>query len=259
MVTTKIDKCNIHVSPIGFGAFKIGRNQKVKYRESYELPSAKETHTFLNQIVDLGVNYIDTAPAYGLSEERIGAALAHRRKEFILSTKTGETFDHEGSRYDFTREATIKSVHQSLKRLKTDYLDIVYIHSNGRDRFIQEQTDVVPTLQELRSLGLIRSIGFSGKTVEGAREAVTWADVLMVEYHLSDRSHADVMERANELGVGIIIKKGLASGNLPADEAIRFVLGNPHVHSLVIGGLNLEHIKHNLKVAAEIFSSTSAA
>jgi aryl-alcohol dehydrogenase-like predicted oxidoreductase len=176
----------------------------------------------------------------------------------VLSTKTGEIFTKDGSHYDYSHAATIRSVHQSLQRIKTDYLDIVYIHSNGRDAYIQSQTEVIEALQELKSLGLVRCIGFSGKTVEGARLALSWADVVMVEYHLDDYSHAQMMTEAAKKGIGIVVKKGLASGNLPAEEAIRFVLGNPDVHSLVIGGLNINHIKQNLDIAREILSLPAA-
>ncbi len=71
----------------------------------------------------------------------------------------------------------------------------------------------------------------------------------MVEYHLRDRSHEPVITEAAARGVGVVVKKGLASGALPADEAIRFVLSNRHVASLVIGGLSLEHFRANLAAA----------
>jgi len=124
------------------------------------------------------------------------------------------------------------------------------LHSDGRDAWIQTETDAVSTLEDLKRQGLARAIGLSGKTVDGARQALDWADVLMVEYHLRDRSHEALITEAAARGVGIVVKKGLASGELPADEAIRFVLDNPHVTSLVIGGLSLEHFRANL-VAAE--------
>jgi aryl-alcohol dehydrogenase-like predicted oxidoreductase len=237
------------VLPIGFGAFKIGRNEGVKYPSGYALPTESEVERLLNGVLDLGINHIDTAPAYGLSEERIGKAIAHRRGEFVLSTKVGETFEGGKSRYDFTAEATRASVQRSLQRLKTDMLDLVFIHSDGRDLTILQESDVAETLNDLRAAGLIRAIGFSGKTVEGARAALEWADALMVEYHLNETSHAAVMEEAASRGVGIVVKKGLASGHLPPETAIPFVLENPAVSSLVIGGLHIAHLKSNLEFA----------
>ncbi len=244
-----LGRTGFSISPIGFGAFKIGRNQKTKYAAAYELPSDERVSALLNGLLDLGINYIDTAPAYGTSEERIGRAIAGRRSEFVLATKVGETFEDGVSTYNFSAAALRSSVERSLARLKTPAIDVLLLHSDGRDMWIQTQTDAVPTLQQLKAQGLVRAIGLSGKTVEGARQALDWADVLMVEYHLHDRTHESLIIEAASRGVGIVVKKGLASGALPAAQAIRFVLDNPHVTSLVVGGLSFDHFRANLAAA----------
>ncbi len=240
------------VSPIGFGAFKIGRNQKTKYGVHYELPDDATVARLLNEVVDLGINYIDTAPAYGLSEQRIGATIGHRRGEFILSTKVGESFDARCSTsiYDFSRAAIEASVRQSLERLRTDYLDVLVLHSPGDDRGILHGTDAVPTLLGLRERGIVRAVGLSAKTSEGSLAAIPWADVLMVEYHLADRSQEAALQAASAAGLGIVVKKGLSAGRLSAAEAIPFVLANRAVSSLIIGSLNVEHLRENLQLAA---------
>ena len=240
------------VSPVGFGAFKIGRNVGIKYPQAYELPSEQQVERLLSAVLDLGINYIDTAPAYGLSEERIGRAISHRRREYVLSTKVGETFADGRSTHDFSSKAVQESVTRSLKRLRTDVLDLVFIHSGGEDLAILEETDAVPTLTRLRDAGLIRAIGLSGKTIDGARAALGWADVIMVEYHLRDRAHAEIIAEAQRRDVGVVVKKGLASGHLDPAEAIGFVLGTPGVGSLVIGGLNIEHLQENVRLAEEL-------
>jgi len=89
MVPQPLGKTGILVTPIGYGAFKIGRNEGIKYPQGYALPSEAEVGRLLNGVLDLGVNLIDTAPAYGLSEHRIGQAIGHRRREYVLSTKVG--------------------------------------------------------------------------------------------------------------------------------------------------------------------------
>jgi aryl-alcohol dehydrogenase-like predicted oxidoreductase len=253
-----LGRSGIAVTPIGFGAFKIGRNEKTKYATSYPLPDEQAVERLLSGLLDMGVAYIDTAPAYGLSEERIGRAISHRRSEFTLSSKVGESFEHGESRYDFSAAALRASIEQSLRRLKTDVLDIVFIHSDGRDVEIQQSSDAVPTLVEIKRQGLVRAIGLSGKTVEGARLALDWADVLMVEYHVEDPSHGPVIASAAERGVGVVVKKGLASGELPAEEAIGFVLANPAIDSLVIGGLNLEHFQANVSLARQVAARRGA-
>lgn len=240
------------VSPIGFGAFKIGRNQMTKYGMHYELPDEASAARLLNEVLDLGINYLDTAPAYGLSEQRIGAAIGHRRSEFVLSTKVGEVFDeHTGtSTYDFSREALEASVQQSLERLRTDVLDVLVLHSPGDDLSLLNGSDAIPTLLGLRERGIVRAVGLSAKTPEGSLAAIPWADVLMVEYHLADRSQEAALESAAAAGLGIVVKKGLSAGHLPAAEAIPFVLANRAVSSLIIGSLNAEHLRENLRLAS---------
>jgi aryl-alcohol dehydrogenase-like predicted oxidoreductase len=235
--------------PVGFGAFKIGRNEKIKYAEAYALPSEDGAERLLNGVLDLGIDLIDTAPAYGLSEQRIGRHLTHRRGEFLLSTKVGETFENGVSTYDFSAHAVRHSVRRSLERLRTDVLDFVFLHSDGRDLHVLHETDAVETLLDKKRRGLVRFVGLSGKTVEGARAALEWADALMVEYHPRDTSHEGVIIEAAERGVAIFVKKPLASGTIAPGEALPFVLGNPGVSSVIIGGLNLDHLKASLEIA----------
>lgn len=240
------------VSRLGFGSFKIGRNEGIKYPAGYALPTDDEVKTLLNGILDLGCNLIDTAPAYGLSEERIGRAIHHRRSEYVLSTKVGETFESGTSTYDYSAVAVRASIERSLNRLQTDRLDVVFIHSNGDDRRILAETDAVPILKELKAAGQIGAIGLSGKTIEGAQLAIRWADALMIEYNQRDQSHQDVIEQAAKQGLAVFVKKGLGSGNLPAAESIRFVLSHPGVTSLIVGGLSLAHFRDNWGVAVDL-------
>ncbi|WP_298863965.1 aldo/keto reductase [uncultured Gimesia sp.] len=240
------------ISALGFGAFKIGRNQQIKYSQPYDLPDDNTTERLLNSILDLGINHIDTAPAYGISEERVGQFLTHRRSEFLLSTKIGETFENGRSTYDFSRPSLETSLERSLRRLKTDVLDVVLIHSNQDEEKILTQTDTIAVLQEAKQAGKIRWIGLSAKTLAGAEGALDWADVLMLEYHLEDRSHETLIQQAAQQGIGVIVKKGLASGHLPPGEAISFVLSHSGVSNLVVGGLNLDHIQTNWQTAASV-------
>ncbi|HLQ46535.1 MAG TPA: aldo/keto reductase, partial [Planctomycetaceae bacterium] len=192
----------LNVTALGFGAFKIGRNERIKYPLPYDLPDDATVEQLLNGVLDAGIRLIDTAPAYGRSEERIGQFLSHRRGEFVLSTKVGERFVNGQSWFDFSGSGMRASVAESLRRLRTDVLDIVFVHSNGDDVAIQKQTDLIPAMQKLKQAGDARCIGFSGKTAAGAEAALEWADVLMVEYHLLDSSHADVIAAAASRGLG---------------------------------------------------------
>jgi aryl-alcohol dehydrogenase-like predicted oxidoreductase len=253
MVHRRLGRTEFTLSPIGFGAFKIGRNQGVKYPLSYQLPGDADVAKLLHGTVELGINYIDTAPAYGISEERIGNWLSKDKvTEVVVSTKVGEAFERGTSKYDFSEAAVRESIARSRNRLGVKRLDIVFIHSDGSDLAILNDTDVVRVLIELRDEGAIAAIGFSGKTVEGAFAVISggWADAIMVEYHLHDRSHESVITEAGKRGMGVIVKKGLASGRLNPSEAIPFVLSNPNVTSMVIGGLSLDHMRENVRIAA---------
>lgn len=241
-------------SCLAFGAFKIGRNQGVKYETPYDLPDDADVARLLHGVLDLGTTLIDTAPAYGLSEERIGRHLASRRNEFLLSTKVGETFLDGRSTFDFSAAGIRLSVERSLQRLQTDRLDLLLLHSDGRDLELQDQTDAIATLIHLRQQGLAQRIGLSGKTVAGAQRAFEWADVLMVEYHLDDVSHAEILATAHERGTWVLVKKGLSSGRLPPTQAIEFVLRQPAVTSLVVGGLSLDHYAQNWQTAHAVRS-----
>jgi len=249
MDSRPLGRTGLNITPIGFGAFKIGRNQKIKYAQPYDLPSDRATANLLEAVLDAGINYIDTAPAYGTSEERLGRLLPDDGRDCILSTKVGETFGNGKSHYAFDAASVTASIERSRERLKRDQLDCVFIHSDGRDLEIQQDTDVVATLQGLKDAGLIRAIGFSSKSTAGATLALEWADAIMVEYHLNDTSHDQVMRDAFNRRVGVVVKKGLASGKLSPEESIKFVLAHPAVTSVVIGGLDIEHIRQNIRTA----------
>lgn len=255
MDSRPLGKTGLRVAPIGFGAFKIGRNEKTKYAETYALPTDAESDRLLNAILDLGINLIDTAPAYGLSEDRIGRALAHRRKEIVLSTKVGEQFEAGQSTYDFSEAAIRTSIEQSLARLSTDVLDLVCVHARFPDLEIVRDLPALATLADLKRRGVIRAVGFSGKTPEAALAALPLVDVLMIEYHVEDDSHADVIRRAAAAGVGVVVKKGLASGRIRPEVAIPYVLSNPGVCALVIGGLSIDHMRRNVELAASTCES----
>ncbi len=242
----------LNISPIGFGAFKIGRNAQIKYPTAFDLPDDESSTNLLNTVLDMGINFIDTAPAYGISEQRIGQALSHRRSEFTLATKVGETFSDGKSAYAFDQKSVRRSVEQSLKRLRTDTIDLLFIHAPRDDLRTLTQTDIVETMQKLRDEGKTKKIGFSGYTEAAFQSALDWADAIMVEYHLNDRSLASVIADAGKRSLSVIVKKGLASGNLDANSATTFVLQNPNVTSLVIGSLNSDHLHANIQSARNV-------
>jgi len=246
-----LGRTGLAVTSLGFGAFKLGRNEQIRYPSSYALPSEEEAVRMIGHVLDSGINTIDTAPAYGCSEERVGRALQllGRRTEVVLCTKVGEEFSDGFSAYDFGATAVRCSVERSLRRLRTDAVDIVFLHSDGDDIRILERTDAPETLERLRERGLVRAVGLSASDEAGIRAAISWADVIMAEYNLSAKANAAAMADAHAAGVGVVVKKGLASGHLESGPAIEFVLSCEAVDSLFVGGLSAEHVAANVRVA----------
>lgn len=241
------------VSPIGLGTVKFGRNTGVKYPsgDGFALPSDAEIDAIIGLCLDLGINLLDTAPAYGAAEERLGRLLGARRGKFFLMTKTGEEFDGEKSQYIFTAEHTRMSVERSLKRLKTDYLDYVLVHSSRDDMNVIENTDVLETLSRLKEEGKVGKTGVSTYTVEGGRRAVDLCDCVMVAYNKSYTGEAAVIAHAADRGREAFVKKGLASGHTGSlgdvGDNIRFITGTRGVASLIVGSINPANISANIK------------
>ena len=238
-----------NVSVLGLGTVKFGRNQGVKYPggDGFALPSDAAIERILDVCLQQGINLLDTAPAYGTSEERLGAVLGARRDKFFLVTKTGEEFSDGKSEYIFTAEHTRLSVERSLKRLKTDRLDCVLVHSARDDMRVITETPVLETLAGLKQAGKILSFGVSTYTVDGGRKAVDLSDCVMVAYNDSYTDERAVIDYAREKGRAVLVKKGLASGHAGnAAASIRFVTGTPGVTSMVFGSLNPDNILSNI-------------
>ncbi|WP_321348463.1 aldo/keto reductase [Halopseudomonas oceani] len=250
----------LRLSPLGLGTVKIGRNQGVKYPSGFELPDDAAVQNLLAQARDLGINLLDTAPAYGTSEERLGPLLKGQRDNWVICSKVGEEFENGESRFDFSARHTRQSVERSLRRLDTDRLELVLVHSDGNDLEVLEQ-DVYPTLDQLKREGLILAYGFSGKTVEGGLRALQQGDCAMVTYNLREQTERAVLDFALQHNKGILIKKALASGHLcldgedPVRKSLELVLGHPGVTSAIIGTITPKHLAQNVSAALSVLSS----
>lgn len=256
----ELGSSGIRVSALGLGTVKIGRNQGVKYPQGFELPDDAAVSRLLAQAKALGINLIDTAPAYGSSEERLGKLLTARH-DWVIVTKVGEEFVNGNSHFDFSAGQVVRSVERSLQRLKTDYVDSVLLHSDGNDLALLQQTDALETLDRLKDKGLVRTIGLSGKTVEGGLEALRLGvDVCMVTHNLAYQDELPVIRKAHELGRGIFIKKAFASGHLdqqqddPVNASLRLVLNTTGVTSAIAGTINEQHLEENVRKARAVLN-----
>ncbi|MEY4640989.1 MAG: hypothetical protein RLZZ227_983 [Pseudomonadota bacterium] len=246
----------LSVSALGLGTVKLGRNQQVKYPEAFTLPDDAAVRSLLVQARELGINLLDTAPAYGNSEERLGQLLTNR-KDWVLVTKTGEEFHNGASHFDFSAQHTRNSVERSLKRLRTDWLDIVLIHSDGNDEAILQQGDCVAVLQEYKRKGAIRAIGMSTKTIAGGLRAVRELDLAMLTFNLQQQDDAAAIALAHTLGKGVFVKKGLMSGHVQqrghdlVRDSVALVLRTPGVNCMIAGTINPAHLAANVALSRE--------
>jgi aryl-alcohol dehydrogenase-like predicted oxidoreductase len=245
----------------------------------------------LNAVLDGGINLIDTSPDYGRSEELIGAHLSHRRDEFFLASKCGCPLETPADvpppyPHDFSPANVRANVEQSLRRLRTDRLDLVQVHlSPSVEQLRQNQT--VETLQELRKEGKIRFIGMSGILPNlPAQIAMDVFDAFQIPYSAVQRDHEELITAAAATGAGTLIRGGAArgapseeknwrtgplsqpaglaqrnwaaagvedlldgSGMSPMEFVLRFTLSHPNLSTTIVGTANPGHLESNIAIA----------
>jgi aryl-alcohol dehydrogenase-like predicted oxidoreductase len=243
MVQRRLGRTGLTVSVIGLGTTKFGRNTDVKYPAPFELPGSRDIEEILETALALGVNLIDTAPAYGTSEERLGRALKNSRERWVLCTKCGESYRNGRSTYDFTSAALIASVDESLRRLKTDYIDLLLLHSDGRDLDILQNSSGVEALLGLKAEGKVRAAGISAKTSAGIAAAVPLLDVVMAPFNAAEPALGAALAAAHDHGTGVIAIKTLSSGRLHPTASVQFIAARSFIDSMVVGTINPDHLR----------------
>jgi len=193
MEKRRFGRTGLQVSVLGFGAAQMG----------YEQASPETVDRLLGITLDSGINVIDTAESYGESEAMIGRAIAHRRSEYNLFTKCG----HTSWDPDFLR----RSIDQSLKRLRTDYVDLINLHSPSIE--VLGQGDVVEVLQDAKAAGKTRWIGCSADGVEAAYVVDCGLfDVIQTSLNVADQEAIDLtLPKATEADMGVIVKRPIAN------------------------------------------------
>ena len=189
----------MEVSVLGFGASEIGE----------QAVPAKRTAEILGGALDAGLNLIDTAACYGDSEELIGRTVGHRRRDFYILSKCGHAAGL--SLRDWSPELVEASVERSLKRLRTDYLDVIQLHSC--DESALRQGDLIAALERTREQGKVRFLGYSGDG-EGALYAAQCGafDTLQISLSIADQHAIDLVLPAALAGdIGVIAKRPIAN------------------------------------------------
>lgn len=256
MELRRLGDTGIHVSPIGLGTVKFGRNQQVKYPQAFDLPDDGALRDLLALARELGINLLDTAPAYGSSQQRLGRLLGRARAEWVIVSKVGEIFERGESRFDFSYAHTVATVEDSLRTLRTDYIDCVLIHSDGDDLRIFAHEGAIDALHELKHRGLIRAHGMSSKTVPGGLRTVAEMDVVMATCNLDYNDELPVLQAAQAKDKGVLIKKGLMSGHVAGIDGVRrsfaHVFAQPGVSSMIVGTINPAHLRDNVELLEQV-------
>src|SRR5437764_5413395 len=256
MEKRRLGKTDMDVSVLGFGGSEIG----------YEHASPEIVAELLNRALDAGLNVIDTAECYYNSEELIGEAVGNRRNEFYLFTKCGHPHGME-SGANWSKASILENAERSLRRLKTDRLDLLQLHSCSEAEL--RKGEVINALQAARDKGYTRYIGYSGDS-HAAQFAVESGafDVLQTSINIADQEAiALTIPIAREKEMGVIAKRPIANaawktGHCPIDSyhheywerlrklnydflrgdlkkgistALRFTLTVPGVHTAIVG------------------------
>jgi aryl-alcohol dehydrogenase-like predicted oxidoreductase len=270
MEKRRLGKTNMNVSVLGFGGSEIG----------YEHTSQDAVDQLLNGALDAGLNVIDTAECYPDSEERIGRALSKRRNELFLFTKCGHPHGME-SAANWSRDSILQNIKRSLRRLQTDHVDLVQLHSCSEAEL--RKGEAIEALRAAREHGHTRYIGYSGDS-RAAHYAVECGafDTLQTSINIADQEAIELtVPLAHKKQMGIIAKRPIANaawktGHRPIEGyhheywerlrklnydflrnadlektisiALRFTLSVPGVHTAIVGTTKPERWQQNAQL-----------
>ncbi len=269
MEKRQLGKTDMRVSVLGFGGAEIG----------FEGVTQQTVTRLLNSALDAGLNLIDTAECYPGSEELIGQAVSGRRGDFYLFTKCGHPNGYSAGE-DWRPESLLQSIERSLKRLRTDRLDLIQLHSCSETEL--RQGDVITALEKARERGYTRYVGYSGDG-QAARYAVECGrfDTLQTSVNIADQEALDLtLPLASDRKIGVIAKRPIANaawrtGQKPANAyhhtywerlqklgydflrgdvgqgvavALRFTLSAPGVDTAIVGTTNPDRWRQNAAI-----------
>ena len=276
MLKKRLGRTGLEVTQLGYGSMGLRGPRTWGKR----VVSDEDADRILNSVLDAGVNFIDTSPDYGVSEERIGRFIGSRREEYFLATKCGcAPTQHDGHleiEHIWTKGTVQRNIENSLQRLQTDRIDILQFHG-GEAEVLQRQglIDVLLDYREQRVIGFL-GVSSSLPQLPGMIDLGVF-DTFQIPYSCLNPAHDEWMARAGETGAGIIIRGGIAHGGpdaeiqrpalndiwsrarldelLPAgmhraELILRYTLSHPHCDTVIVGTCNAEHLIENVASAA---------
>ena len=229
-----LGRTGLQISPMGLGGIPVQRID------------AEGTKQLLQKLVVAGVNYIDTARGYTVSEEYIGYGLEGIRDKFVLATKSMAR----------TKEAMAADIDISLKNLRTDYIDLYQVHNPGPKDL---ETVIAPggaleALLEARQAGKIGHIGITLHSADMFQKALelSWVETIMFPYNLVETQGEDLIRICGQKGIGFIAMKPLAGGAIEdATLALRFIGQNSNVSVVIPGMAEEKELQQNLAAVAD--------
>lgn len=226
---TILGKTGLKISRLGFGGIPI---QKI---------DAEGTKVLMHKMVEEGVNYIDTARGYTVSEEYLGYALEGIRDKFVLATKSMSR----------TKEAMAKDIETSLKNLRTDYIDLYQVHNPSMQQLDQVLAPggALEALLEAKAAGKIGHLGLTAHSAAVFERAIDldWVETIMFPYNIVEQQGADLINRCKEKNIGFIDMKPLAGGAIEnASLALRYIYSNPAVTVVIPGMAEVKELEQNI-------------
>ena len=227
-----LGKTGLNISRVGLGGIPIQRID------------AEGTKQLVHQLMDAGVNYIDTARGYTVSEQYLGYALEGIRDKFVLATKSMAR----------TKEAMAKDIDISLGNLKTDFIDLYQVHNPNMAQLEQVvgEGGALEALLEAREQGKIGHIGLTAHSVEVFEKALElpWVETIMFPYNIVETQGEALIKKCAEKNIGFVDMKPLAGGAIEdATLAMRFLVSNPDVTVVIPGMADAREIEQNLAAA----------
>ena len=225
-----LGKTGLKISRMGFGGIPIQRID------------AAGTKKIMEVMVANGINFIDTARGYTVSESFIGEAIDGMRDKFILATKSMSR----------TKEAMAKDIDISLGNLRTGYIDLYQIHNPNMEQFMQvmEPGGALEALKEAKAAGKIGHIGVTLHSVEIFEKALEqdWVETIMFPYNIVETQGEELIRKCTEKNIGFIDMKPLAGGAIEDGRlALRFICANPNVTVVIPGMYDVAEVEQNLE------------
>ena len=234
MEYTTLGKTGLKISRMGFGGIPIQRI------------SAEGTKGLMTQLMEAGINYIDTARGYTVSEEYLGYGLEGIRDHFVIATKSMAR----------TKEAMASDIETSLKNLRTDYIDLYQVHNPSMEQLdtVVGENGALEALLEAKTAGKIGHIGITAHSTEVFERALgyDWVETIMFPYNIVENQGEALIKKCKEKNIGFIAMKPLAGGAIENGTlALRYVCSNPAVTVVIPGMAEPEELEENIRACSE--------